>query len=311
MSGPLVLFAAKPEAWEAYREPLGRALAEAVPAARLVAEAPPEAVDYAVLAPNGPIADFAPFARLKAALNLWAGVEEALLIPNLRAPLARMVDPGLTQGMVEWVSGHVLRHHLGMDAHIVNPDAAWRPEPPPLASRRRVGVLGLGELGGACAAALASLGFDVAGWSRTPRAVEGVATHHGEAGLDAVLGRSEILVLLLPLTPATESLIDARRLARLPPGAVLLNPGRGGLVEDDALLAALDDGRLAHATLDTFREEPLPRDHPFWSHPRVTVTPHIASATRPETASRAVAENVRRGEAGEPFLHLVDRVRGY
>lgn len=311
MSGPLVLFAAKPEAWEAYREPLGRALAEAVPAARLVTEAPPEAVDYAVLAPNGSIRDFAPFARLKAALNLWAGVEEALLIPNLRAPLARMVDPGLTQGMVEWVSGHVLRHHLGMDAHIVNPDAAWRPDPPPLASERRVGVLGLGELGGACAAALASLGFDVAGWSRTPRAVEGVATHHGEAGLDAVLGRSEILVLLLPLTPATESLIDARRLARLPPGAVLLNPGRGGLVEDDALLAALDDGRLAHATLDTFREEPLPRDHPFWSHPRVTVTPHIASATRPETASRAVAENVRRGEAGEPFLHLVDRARGY
>lgn len=310
-TGPIVLFAAKPEAWESYEAPLTRALAEAVPSARLVAEASPEAVDYVVLAPNGPVEDFAPFTRLKAALNLWAGVEEALLIPNLCAPLARMVDPGLTQGMVEWVSGHVLRHHLGMDAHVVNPERAWRPNAPPLAADRRVGVLGLGELGGACAVALTAFGFDVAGWSRTPRAVGGVATRHGEEGLEAVLRRSEILVLLLPLTPATEALMDARRLALLPPGAALLNPGRGGLVDDAALLAALDEGSLAHATLDTFREEPLPRDHPFWAHPRVTVTPHIASATRPETASRAVAENVRRGEAGEPFLHLVDRARGY
>lgn len=305
-----MLFAAAPDRWPVWQAPLRAALAEAVPAARLVRDAPPEAVDYVVLAPDGPIGDFAPYVRTKAVLNLWAGVEEALAIPNLGQPLARMVDPGLTRGMVEWVAGHVLRHHLGIDAHLANPGREWRPEAPPLAPSRRVGILGLGELGAACARALAALGFDVAGWSRSPKAIEGVEARHGEDGLAATLRRSEILVLLLPLTPATEALLDARRLAALPPGAVLLNPGRGALVDDEALLAALD-GPLGHATLDVFREEPLPRDHPFWAHPKVTVTPHIASATRPETASRAVAENVRRGEAGEPLLHLVDRDRGY
>ena len=308
---PTVLFAARPSTWADYEAPLGRALAEAVPSARLVRDAPPEAVDYVVLSPSGPIRDFAPYVRAKAVLNLWAGVEEALAIPGLTQPLARMVDPGLTRGMVEWVAGHVLRHHLGTDAHVVNPERAWRPEPPPLASDRRVGVLGLGELGAACARALASLGFDVAGWSRTAKSVEGVETHRGEEGLAGVLTRCEIVVLLVPLTAETEGLMDARRLALLSTGAVLLNPGRGALIDDGALLAALDGGRLGHATLDVFREEPLPADHPFWAHPRVTVTPHIASATRPETASLAIAENVRRGEAGEPLLHLVDRERGY
>ena len=307
---PTVLFAAKPATWADYEAPLTRALKDAVPSARLAREAPPEAVDYVVLSPSGPVRDFAPFTRARAVLNLWAGVEEALAIPGLTQPLARMVDPGMTRGMVEWVTGHVLRHHLSTDAHVVNPDHEWRPATPPLAPDRRVGVLGLGELGSACARALAALGFDVAGWSRTPKAVEGVETHHGADGLAAVLGRSEIVVLLVPLTPATEALIDARRLALLPPGAVLLNPGRGGLIDDAALLAALD-GPLAHATLDVFREEPLPPGHPFWAHPRVTVTPHVASSTRPATASLAIAENVRRGEAGEPFLHLVDRARGY
>lgn len=307
---PTVLFAAQPEGWERWREPLSRALAGAVPSARLVPEAEPEAVDYVVLSPHGPVRDFAPFTRARAVLNLWAGVEEALAIPNLTQPLARMVDPGLTRGMVEWVAGHVLRHHLGTDAHVANPDRAWRPEAPPLAASRRVAVLGLGALGGACAATLAGLGFDVAGWSRSPKAIEGVEARHGEDGLADTLRGAEILVLLLPLTRATQNLLDARRLALLPPGAVVLNPGRGALIDDDALLAALD-GPLGHATLDVFRQEPLPRDHPFWGHPKVTVTPHVASATRPETASTAIAENVRRGEAGEPLLHLVDRARGY
>jgi glyoxylate/hydroxypyruvate reductase A len=307
---PTVLFAGGPDRWPDWEPPLAAALADAVPTARLVTDASPEAVDYVVLAPNGPVTDLAPFTRAKAVLSLWAGVEEALAIPGLTQPLARMVDPGLTRGMVEWVAGHVLRHHLGLDAHIHNPKRAWCPVAPPLAPSRRVGILGLGELGGACARALAALGFDVAGWSRSPREVDGVATHHGEGGLEPVLRRSDILVLLLPLTPATDGLMDARRLALLPPGAVVLNPGRGPLIDDEALLAALD-GALGQATLDVFRTEPLPRDHPFWAHPKVTVTPHIASATRPETASRRIAENVRRGEAGEPLLHLVDRERGY
>lgn len=182
---------------------------------------------------------------------------------------------------------------------------------PPLARNRTVGVLGLGELGAASARALAGLNFRVTGWSRSRKQLDGIECLWGEEGLRAVLSRSEILVLLLPLTPATETVIDAEAIARLPQGAVILNPGRGALIDDPALLAALDSGHLAHATLDVFREEPLPPDHPFWAHPKVTVTPHVASETRAPGAARVIAENVRRGEAGAPFLHVVDRAAAY
>jgi glyoxylate/hydroxypyruvate reductase A len=138
-----------------------------------------------------------------------------------------------------------------------------------------------------------------------------VETAHGDDGLDAVLTRAEIVVLLLPDTPATENVLNDRTLALLPEGAAVVNPGRGPLIDDDALLAALDAGQIGHATLDVFRTEPLPPDHPYWAHPKVTVTPHIASETRPASAARVIAENIRRGEAGEPFLHLVDRKAGY
>ena len=137
--------------------------------------------------------------------------------PTLTQPLARMVDPGMTRGMTEWVAGHVLRRHLGIDRYVVNPGHEWRPVTPPLAPDRRVGVLGLGHAGAACARTLAALGFDVAGWSRTPKAIPGVACHHGADGLGAVLRRSEILVLLMPLTQATENLLDATRWRCCPP----------------------------------------------------------------------------------------------
>jgi glyoxylate/hydroxypyruvate reductase A len=244
-------------------------------------------------------------------LNLWAGVENVVGNTTLTQPLARMVDHGLTQGMMEWVTGHTLRHHLGMDRHIHGLNGAWDKHVPPLAEDRRITVLGLGALGSACALALAGLGFSVTGWSRSPRAVNGVRCLNGEDGLAQALSTAEIVVLLLPLTAATENLLNADRLAMMPRGAVILNPGRGALIDDAALLAALDRGQIGHATLDVFRVEPLPADHPFWAHPSVTVTPHIASETRPASASRVIAENVRRGEAGEPFLHLVDRTLGY
>jgi glyoxylate/hydroxypyruvate reductase A len=218
-----------------------------------------------------------------------------------------MVDPGLTEGMVEWVVGHTLRHHLGMDRHIVNPGQIWDQTCPPLARERPVTILGMGALGAACAAALRALNFPVTGWSRTPKP----GNLHGEDGLKQALSTAQVLITLLPKTPETENLLNAARLALLPKGAVILNPGRGPLIDDDALLAALDAGHIGHATLDVFRVEPLPQDHPFWTHPRVTVTPHIAADTRALTASKVIAENIRRGEAGEPFLHLVDRARGY
>jgi glyoxylate/hydroxypyruvate reductase A len=153
---------------------------------------------------------------------------------------------------------------------------------------------------------LRALNFPVTGWSRTPKP----GSLQGPDGLRQALASAQIVVLLLPKTPETENLLDADSLALLPPGAVILNPGRGALIDDLALLAALDRN-LGHATLDVFREEPLPPDHPFWSHPKVTVTPHIAADTRASSAARVVAENIRRGEAGLPFLHLVDRARGY
>ena len=306
-----VLFAASTARWSEYEEPLTRALADAGVDARLGMEFDPADVDYIVYAPNSAVQDFTPYTRLKAVLNLWAGVEDVVGNPTLHVPLARMVDEGLTRGMVEWVTGHTLRHHLGMDAHIHGLKGEWRIDVPPLAEDRPVTILGLGTLGTACATTLAGLGFRVTGWSRSRRSVDNVTCLSGPEGLAQALSSAEILILLLPDTPATENTLDADALAALPQGAVVLNPGRGTLIDDDALLAALDSGHVAHATLDTFRTEPLPKDHSYWSHPKVTVTPHIASETRPASASRVIAENIRRGEAGEPFLHLVDRSLGY
>jgi glyoxylate/hydroxypyruvate reductase A len=182
---------------------------------------------------------------------------------------------------------------------------------PPLARDRTVGVLGLGELGGVAAKALAALDFRVMGWSRAPKSIPGVDCRTGPEGLRAVLAAAEILVCLLPATAATETLLDAAALAALPPKASLINAGRGGLIDDAALLAALDARRLSNATLDVFRVEPLPADHPYRRHPRMTVTPHIASATRPETAAPAILAQLGRLVRGEPLLHVVDRRRGH
>ncbi|MEX5728815.1 glyoxylate/hydroxypyruvate reductase A [Rhodovulum iodosum] len=306
-----VLFSAPEAYWERYRETLPRAFAEAGLDVTLTRAAAPETVDFIVFAPKGPVSDFGPYSNCRAVLSLWAGVETIVGNATLTQPLCRMVDSGLEEGMVEWVTGHVLRHHLGIDRQILSQDGVWAPVVPPLARDRRVAILGLGALGRACAEALAALRFDVMGWSRTPRDVPGVACQHGAAGLRAVLEAAEIVVLLLPLTPETDTLINAERLDWLPDGAVLINPGRGALIDDDAVLAALDAGRLGHATLDVFRTEPLPPEHPFWAHPKVTVTPHIASETRPESAARVIAENIRRSVAGAPLLFLVDRDQGY
>jgi glyoxylate/hydroxypyruvate reductase len=303
---PLILFAV-PTLWPEYQIALPQALADAGIAAQVVTEAAPGEVDYVIYAPSSPLQDFSPYTRAKAVLSLWAGVERIVGNPTLTQPLCRMVDPWMSEGMTEWVVGHTLRHHLGMDRHIVNPDHVWDPTCPPLARERPVTVLGTGALGSDAASALRALNFPVTAWGRT----EKPGCLHGEAGLRQALSTAAILITLLPKTPETENLLNAERLAWLPKGAVILNPGRGHLIDDAALLAALDRGHVGHATLDVFRVEPLPQEHPFWTHPRVTVTPHIAADTRTASAARVLAENIRRGEAGEPFLHQVDRARGY
>ncbi|NEX47025.1 2-hydroxyacid dehydrogenase [Pseudotabrizicola algicola] len=306
----IVLFAA-PDLWGEYRDVLPEAIARAGVTAQVVLEAAPETVDYIVYAPGAPLQDFTPFTRTKAVLSLWAGVERIVGNPTLTQPLCRMVDPSLTESMVEWVVGHTLRHHLGMDAHIVNPDRRWNPVPPPLARNRPVTVLGLGALGTACAQALAALNFPVTGWSRRPKSLPGLRCLSGADGLRAALTGAEIVVTLLPRTPETDNTLNAETLALPARGAVILNPGRGPLIDDAALLAALDEGQIGHATLDVFRVEPLPRDHAFWAHPRITVTPHIAADTRAPSAATVIAENIRRAEAAEPLLHRVDRASGY
>ena len=308
-----VFFAAGADLWPAYRAPLTQALRDAGLDAALSDTAPdPAAVDYIVFAPGGIIADFTPYTHCKAVLNLWAGVEKIAPNVTLTQPLCRMVDPAMTETMTEWVVGHVMRHHLGMDAHILGQDGVWRhTESANLARERPVTILGLGELGAASARALTGLNFPVTGWSRSPKDIPGIRCLSGEAGLTEALALARIVVTLLPNTAATENILNARTLALLPRGTVIINPGRGQLIDDAALLAALDAGQVGHATLDVFRVEPLPPDHPYWAHPRVTVTPHIAAGTRPDTSSPVIAENIRRGEAGLPFLHLVDRSAGY
>ncbi len=306
-----VLFAAPAEQFDTYHPLIEAALKAHGIDARIGLDMPADQVDYIVFSPKGPVSDFTPFSRAKAVLSLWAGVERIESSPGLTQPLCRMVDGGLKQGMREWVAGHVLRHHLGMDADILNPEHRWQPRAVPLAGDRRVGILGTGELGQACARTLHDIGFDVAGWSRRPKTLDGIAHFDGGDGLETILKRSDILVLLLPQTLQTRHIINADTLALMPRGAVIINPGRGPLIDDTALLDALNRGDLGHATLDVFEQEPLPQAHPFWAHPRVTVTPHIASETRPASAAKVIAQNIYRGETGQPLLYLVDRKAGY
>ncbi|PRY91489.1 2-hydroxyacid dehydrogenase [Donghicola tyrosinivorans] len=306
-----ILFAAPEDYWPVYEGLLRDALAAKGIKAKLGTDLPPEEVDYIVYAPNDRLKDFSPFVRCRAVLGLWAGVEKIVGNKTLTMPLARMVDPGLTEGMREWVTGHVMRLHLEMDRHIFGQDGVWRPEVPPLARHRPVTVLGMGALGAACGQALAALGFPVRGWSRSLRKVEGIETFAGPDGLAEALRDAAVVVLLLPDTPETTNVLNAETLALLRKGAFVVNPGRGPLIDDDAMLAALDSGQVGHATLDVFRTEPLPVGHPYWAHPSVTVTPHIASTTRPSSSVTVIAENVARTEAGLPLLHEVDRARGY
>ncbi|WP_018632357.1 2-hydroxyacid dehydrogenase [Neomegalonema perideroedes] len=310
-----VLYAGDPEEkalWEG-------ALRAADPQMDLIMEpgqADPASVEALLYAPSGPLRDVAPYRNLRFIQSLWAGVERILGEGRLPAgvPLARMVEPGLERGMVEYMLGHGLRIHLETERfREAQARELWAPQAPPLASGRPVGVLGLGELGAAVARALAGVGFPVSGWSRSPKPGIGaeIRALSGPEGLEEILKSSEILMVLLPLTPETRGLLNARTLALLPRGAQIVNAARGPILEEEALLAALESGALGGATLDVFAVEPLPPGHPFWRHPRILVTPHVASATRPETAAQVVAAQMRRLARGERPLHLVDRGRGY
>ncbi len=272
----------------------------------------PAKYDYVVYSPDGGLHDFSGFVNLKAVLSLWAGVETLASNSTIGCPICRMVDPGMIEGMTEWVVGQVLRHHLDFDRFLDAKPGEWLQHlGPPLARDRTVAVLGLGQLGSDCARALYSLNFRVLGWSRTVKNIRGIDCRSGNDGLESAVSEADILVLLLPHTNDTENICNASLFAKCRRGVVLINSGRGALVDEGDLVAAIDNGTVSHATLDVFRQEPLPAQHPFWTHPKISVWPHIASETRFRTASQVIAENMRRGGAGEPFLHVVDRQRGY
>lgn len=261
-----------------------------------------------------PRGDLMRYPNLRAILNIGAGVDYLLADPDLPegVPIARMVDPGLTLQMSTYILHSVIRHHRRMDTFDqCQREAAWCYERALDNGACRVGVMGLGVLGSDAACRLRDLGFRVAGWSRTPRRIEGIDCHAGHDRLFPFLSGCRILVCLLPQTPHTESILNATVFGALPQGAYIVNTSRGALLVEDDLLAAIDSGHLAGATLDVFRTEPLPPDHVFWRHPRIHVTPHIASNTNPASAASQVAENIRRATQGLPLLHEVDRAMGY
>ena len=260
-----------------------------------------------------PPGELARYPNLKAILSLGAGIEGLIADPTLPdVPIARMVDPSLARTMTEYVLLAVLRHHREFDRFERAQRAReWAYRFPPQAAERRVGIMGLGELGAAAARALAAHGFAVVGWSRTPKAIAGVTSYAARSELHAFLHQAEILVCLLPLTTETRGILDAETFASLPHGACVINVARGAHLVEADLLAALASGHLGGATLDVFQTEPLPQGSPLWGHPQVLVTPHVASYSLPATAAEGVIDNLRRARAGRPLRHRVDRARGY
>ncbi len=255
------------------------------------------------------------FRNLKCLCSIGAGVDHVFRDPDLPPDLAivRIVDPWMTNAMSEFVSLNVLRFHLhDPEYRRLQADAIWGEEvPSPDSARTRVGIMGLGVLGEDAAAKLAPFGFPIAGWSRRPKQLAQIESFSGEAGLDAFLGRTDILVILLPLTEATRGLLDAPHLALLPKGAFIINAARGAIIQEAALIEALDRGHIAGAALDVVAAEPLPAAHRFWRDPKIVLTPHIAAITNPSTASPQIIDNYRRARAGQPLLNRVDRAAGY
>lgn len=299
-----------PEAWE---QAFGRlapevdfmVLADAVPLGTRA--------DWAVVWKPPPGA-LARLSGLQGIFSLGAGVDHILADPDMPqgVPLSRVVDPYLTAGMSEYVVLHVLAHHRGLARSLAAQAAGrWSPFEAKRAEETRVGLLGLGELGLDAARKLRPFGYDLAGWSASRKDEVGIASFAGTAELAAFLKRTDILVCLLPLTDATRGILNTATLELLPEGAAVINAARGGHLIESDLIAALDEGHLSGATLDVFASEPLPPGSPLWTHPKVTVTPHIAALTDMRSTTATIVESMARIRAGGRPLHEVDLTRGY
>jgi glyoxylate/hydroxypyruvate reductase A len=259
--------------------------------------------------------------NLRLVVSVGAGVDALLADPSLPAvPMVRFVDPDLTGRMTEYIALHVLYHHRRMSEFAeLQSRKVWKYLPEPAAHEVRVGLMGLGVLGSAAAAALRVFGYQLRGWSRSPKTLDGVTCYAGEDQLDAFLADTDILAVLLPLTPDTRGILNRRLLAKLSrrgrderlPGPVLINAGRGGLQVDADILASLEAGELYAASLDVFQAEPLPHSSPLWSHPRIVVTPHNAAESAPVAIVRYALRQIAALRRGEPLQNVVDRTRGY
>lgn len=271
-------------------------------------------IEFVIVGGRSP-GDLSIFPKLKAIQSTWAGVNHLLRSAGLPAnvPIARMVDRGLTSSMTEFVVHHVLDElRAGPVLRAAQATRSWLETTPRAADSLTVGILGLGTLGSDIAAKLAGLGFRVKGWSRSAKeAGPNIESFAGIPSLPAFCAGLDILVCLLPLTDETENILDDRLFGMLPAGTLLINAARGGHLVEADLLSALDSGRIGRAVLDVFRTEPLPADHPFWQHPRVTISPHVAAITRAGTGAEDIFANYRRAMAGQNLLNQVDPARGY
>ncbi|MDF3856640.1 2-hydroxyacid dehydrogenase [Paracoccus pantotrophus] len=292
------------------------ALASAFPDHRVVTglEDADPASTVAGLVWKHPYGSLSAYRNMRILINLGAGVDHIVGDPHLPAnvPIVRLVDQGLTARMSEYVLMHCLAlHRRDPELRAAQAERRWNFIVPLPTSATRVGILGFGKLGQACGEQLSNLGFNVIGWRRTQADVGRFDVRYGRNGLYDFLSLADIVVVLLPSTLETRNLLDRNFFSEMRCGAALINVGRGDLIVDTDLLAALDDGHLRHAVLDVFRTEPLPASHPFWTHPGVTITPHNSAATNPATALEQVSENLRRAFAGEPLLHRIDPAVGY
>ncbi len=276
-----------------------------------------DTVQVAVVA-NPPPGSLRGLPNLRLIQSLWAGVDRLLLDPTLPSgvPIARMVDPAMNASMAETALWATLALHRGyFDYARAQQQRFWQPRPQRRADNVRVLVLGLGQMGLSSARRIVQQGYHVSGWSlraRGPSAeLDGITVQAGESVLPALLAASDMVINLLPLTPATSGLLDARFFAAMQCGAGLVNLARGAHVVDADLLAALDSGQVGHAVLDVFTQEPLPAQHAYWRHPSVTLLPHVAAQTDPRSAAQVVAANVLALLAGQPLAHLVQPERGY
>lgn len=263
---------------------------------------------------NHPPGELTKYENLKCIASLGAGVDHLTRDPDLPdgVPVTRVVEHSMAQSMSEYVVLSALNYCRQFDAYRSDQDQrSWHPRRPRLAEDTYIGIMGLGQLGSDAAKKLSYLGFAVSGWSRTPKNIDGVQCFAGEDGWEDFLSRSQILICLLPLTPSTKGILNRKTFGQLPRDAYVINVARGQHLVENDLMEALDSGQLAGACLDVFEVEPLPQDHPFWSHPQIKVTPHISSLTFPKAVAPQIIENYQRSKTGSPLLHVVDVERGY